>query len=74
MENATRTQQVAVVVEQPADETVSFDQWWMVLNAKTPLRAHLKEILLAEFKSRGLSKNETKERYDDALRLFGITP
>ena len=57
----------------PAQDTVSFDQWWMMLNRKSPQLPHLKEIIWADFRSRGLKANETKQKYDDMLKVFGIT-
>jgi hypothetical protein len=54
------------------ENKISFDTWWVMINNKCPMRPHLKEILLADFQSRGLSKLETEQRYDDTLRVFGI--
>lgn len=56
----------------PVAEEISFDQWWMITNKRLKLRAHYKEILAADFKARGITKSETKERYDEALKIFGI--
>ena len=58
---------------QPDGESdkISYDQWWMVANKKKSLRPHLKEVILADFKGRGLSAKETQDKYDEALRLFG---
>jgi hypothetical protein len=56
-----------------AADTVSFDQWWMMIARKITLRPHLKEIIWADFNARGLSKNETEKKYDDTLKVFGYT-
>lgn len=63
-----------VVVAPESDEqpTVSFDQWWMMVGRKVKMRQHMKEILLVDFAARGLTKQETEQKYDDALRVFGI--
>lgn len=56
----------------PKVETISFDQWWMGLVRKIKIRPSYKEIMIADFKARGLSMNEKSEDYDKALELFGI--
>lgn len=55
-----------------ADEKLSFDHWWILLNKRMPLRAHLKEIMWADFNARGLGKEELVAKYDEGLRLFGL--
>lgn len=59
------------VVAEVKEEHINFDQWWMMMNKKLKLKSHIKEILSAEFKARGLVKNEIKQKFDDAARLFG---
>ena len=54
------------------DKTISFDQWWMLLNKKISLPYYKKEIIAADFKARGLSQSEKAETFDAALRSFGI--
>lgn len=72
-EEALASAEVTIVPPPGQDvEKVSFDQWWMMLNGKKKRRSSLKEVLWAEFKSRGLSKEEAVEAYDNALRLFGM--
>ena len=56
----------------PTDVTISYDQWWMKVSKKVKLRYQDKEVILVDFLARGLSKKETEEAYDNALRLFGI--
>ena len=60
--------QVAVVA---IEEKISFDQWWMMINKKLKLQAHMKEILHVDFKARGLLKLELKQKFDEAMKLFG---
>lgn len=70
METKVRETIVDKIVEIKQD-LVSFDAWWHMRAHNIPL-AHIKEIVLADFKSRGLSLNETIERFDDALAKYGI--
>jgi hypothetical protein len=56
----------------PLPETISFDVWWMGLVRKITIRPSYKEIIVADFKARGLSAQEKSEDYDKALELFGI--
>lgn len=53
------------------DKKVSFDSWYHQRKHKIP-KQHMKEILAADFKSRGLGKEATMEEYDKALKLYGI--
>jgi hypothetical protein len=50
---------------------ISFDQWWMVASKKLKLKPWLKEVIAADFKARGLSKDEKEESYNQALEKFG---
>ncbi len=71
MEDALRKE--AIVESKPDEqEGMSFDQWWIIINQKVSMRPHLKEILIADFKARGLSKLESEEKFNEALKLFGI--
>ena len=60
-------------VETPiaTDKVVSFDSWYHQRSNKIP-KQHLKEIIIADFKSRGLGKEATMAEYDKALKLYGI--
>lgn len=66
MENSKR-KAVPVV----ADKKVSFDSWHHLRSSKIP-KQHLKEIIAADFKSRGLGKEATMEEFDKALKLYGV--
>ena len=61
-----------VLAKESSEDKISFDQWWILINKLGKLRPHLKEVLAVDFKSRGYSKSETRERYDEALKIFGI--
>ena len=51
---------------------VSYDEWWMIANKKVKqMKPWMKEIVLADFKGRGLTISETMDKYDQALGLFG---
>jgi hypothetical protein len=50
---------------------VSFDSWYHQKKDKFA-KCHHKEIILADFKARGLSEEATIEEYDRALGLYGI--
>jgi hypothetical protein len=69
MENAQRS---SAPVSGTLEEKLSFDHWWILLNMRMSLKPHLKEILWAEFRSRGLKKVETAAKYDEGLKLFGL--
>lgn len=67
-----KTQEVKVVTAGADDEKITYNQWWMKINKKVPMRAHLKEIIWADFQARGLTKSETEDKYNETLRVFGI--
>jgi len=59
---------------QPKEATpkkVSFDAWFHLRKAKIPVH-HQKEIIWSYFKSRGLSKQESIQKYDNELKRYGI--
>ncbi len=51
--------------------TVSFDVWFAMREKKIPAQ-HLREIIWADFRGRGLSKKDTVAAYDAALAAYGI--
>ena len=78
MENQARVDAMAsasftVVETENKEEQMSYDQWWMMAQGRQKMRPHLKEVIWADMKARGLSKKETKNKYDEALRLFGYS-
>ena len=50
---------------------VHFNSWWRMRSSFIPAR-HSADIILADFKARGLSDMETVEDYDAALIKYGI--
>lgn len=52
-------------------EKVSFDAWFHQRKDKIA-RCHHKEIILADFKARGLGQEATVEEFDKAIELYGI--
>ena len=73
MEDKVRAENIAarVVAVEESVEKISFELWWMMTNSRLKLRSHIKEIMLADFGARGLSKNELKSKFDEALKAFG---
>ena len=53
------------------DKNVNFDAWWVETNKKLSLPIYMKEIILADFKGRGLSTSEKPSKFNEALILFG---
>jgi hypothetical protein len=54
-----------------AEAEVSFDSWFHQRSKQIP-KIHMKEILIADFKARGLGSNATMGAYDKALNLYGV--
>jgi hypothetical protein len=73
MEDQKRKENMAVEVAVSSETAkISFDQWWVIINTKVQMKPYMKEILLADFASRGLTKLEEEQKYNDTLRIFGI--
>lgn len=53
-------------------ESISFDVWWMGFIREVKIRPSYKEIIIADFKARGLSMKEKKETFDKAIKAFGL--
>ena len=51
--------------------TVEFNVWFAMREKKIPAQ-HLREIIWADFRGRGLSDKETLATYDDALAKYGV--
>lgn len=51
---------------------VSFDSWFHIRKASIPA-IHVKEVIWAFFKSRGLSLKESVEKYDEELSRYGVS-
>lgn len=72
MEAAAREQAAAQAA--PATKgpnAISFDMWHMQRAKEIPAH-HMKEIIWADFKGRGLSNKESAEVYDEALAKYGV--
>lgn len=54
-----------------ASPKVDFDVWFVMRNSKIP-KTHHKEVIMADFKGRGLSQCESLEDFDAALKKYGI--
>jgi hypothetical protein len=54
-----------------AQPKVDFDAWWAMNEKKIPLQ-HRKEIVLADFRARGLSLKEPTQAYNNALKKYGL--
>jgi hypothetical protein len=50
---------------------VSFDSWFHQRSDKIA-KCHYKEIIMADFKARGISEEATVEEFDKALALYGV--
>lgn len=50
---------------------VSFDSWFHQRKPMIP-KIHVKEVIQAEFKARGLDKSSTMAAFDAALALYGV--
>jgi hypothetical protein len=53
------------------EDKVEFEEWYASRQAKIPAHHH-KEVILADFKGRGLSMKETMQAFDEALKRYGI--
>lgn len=64
----SKEQPMAPVEEAP---TVGFDVWFAMREKKIPAQ-HLREIIWADFRGQGLSKQETVVVFDAALAKYGV--
>jgi hypothetical protein len=55
----------------PKETKVSFDSWYHQRVHKIP-KMHTKEVIVADFRARGLGMIHTMEEFDKALKLYGI--
>jgi hypothetical protein len=55
----------------PQQPSVSFDAWWAMVQKQMP-RQHSKEVVLADFKARGMRMQEPVSAYNNALTLYGV--
>jgi len=59
-------------VKKEVDSLVDFDKWWAERSSVLCQPAHMKEILRADAKGRGLANKESMERWDWAAKMFGL--
>jgi hypothetical protein len=52
-------------------DKVDFDVWFALREKKIPTQ-HLREIIWADFRGRGLLAKETISTYDGALAMYGV--
>jgi len=71
-EKALKEAKVTIITAGDDSDLKEFDVWWMDINRRVTMKPWMKEIVKADFKGRGLSNKETMERFDDALRVFGL--
>ena len=64
----SKEESMPIVESAPA---VSFEVWFAMREKKVPAQ-HLREIIWADFRGRGLSKKETVDTYDAALAEYGV--
>lgn len=69
MEKKNREAAAAIVVASPI--AVSFDSWFHQRSDKIA-RCHHKEIIMADFKARGMGEEATMAEFDKALELYGV--
>jgi hypothetical protein len=55
------------------EKKISFDLWWVLTNKtrEEEFPIWMKEIFKVDFKARGYEKEETRTKYDVALKQFG---
>lgn len=56
---------------QPKQAVVHFEAWFHQRKNVIPA-IHKKEVIMADFKSRGLDQEATIEQFDRALKLYGV--
>jgi len=75
MENRARKEamgsnkQEAPVENKP--EEIDLDSWYFLRSKSIPGH-HMKEIIRADFKARGLGNKDTMENFDKALESYGV--
>lgn len=76
----TKKEKVEVVEDAPegsaeavveAAPKLDFNVWFAMREKKIPGQ-HLREIIRADFKGRGLATKETLATFDEALRKYGV--
>ena len=66
---AKKREEAAPVIEPEVELT--FDSWFHQRKPMIP-KMHVKEVIQAEFKARGLGEKATMAAFDAALALYGV--
>lgn len=53
------------------EKKMAYDSWYAMRSQSIP-KHHLKEVIWADFRGRGLSKEEACSAYDEALGKYGV--
>jgi hypothetical protein len=71
-EKARQAKKVEEVSPEESKEVkVAFDVWWAAVSKKMNFPFYIKEIVWADFQSRGLKKEEAVHDYVEAIKSFG---
>lgn len=71
MESKKRQEAAKQAPPAAVEQKIHFDGWYALRGASIPAH-HMKEILRADFKGRGLKDQETIACYDAALVQYGV--
>jgi hypothetical protein len=71
MEKAKRDKTAKKEIIKPTQDKVSFNDWYARRKEYIP-NYHKKEVIWADFKARKIKEFETMEKFDAALKLYGI--
>lgn len=66
---AKKREESAPAIEPEAE--VAFDSWFHQRKPMIP-KVHVKEVIMADFKARGLGDKATMAAYDKALAAYGV--
>ena len=67
-----KAQRSTLKVETEAPKKIGFDQWWADKGLSAKLAPHMKEIVYADFRGRGLTAIHALEAWDTAAKQFGL--
>ena len=71
MESKKKAETMEKLSKANVEAEMYFDSWW-VMRSKSIGKAHLKEVVRADMKARGLTEKESLTKYDEALSLYGV--
>jgi NADH:ubiquinone oxidoreductase subunit F (NADH-binding) len=67
-----KAQRLSAKAEKQGSEEISFDQWWADNSASLKVSPHLKEVIKADFKGRGVEGLNVKDKWNWAAKQFGL--